>query len=272
MSGTRPLSRIKDLDEQLVQMCARREILTCRQLVCRGANELSQLLDIMPGDARALLATVSDRIVQQPVDALQLKQQIASLHLTTGIDEIDRSLRGGIAARSLTEVVGPAGAGKTQFAMMMACRALAQNAVSEHDPEGRPQPGVVYIDTEGAFSAQRAWQITQQLAPAAAHDRLISRIRVFRVTSSEELMALLGQLESIIIEENVKLITLDSAARGARDMAAQGGYLNPLRAHIAECGSTWPVHLAASPRILVLHGMRLMEVTALRMTSSCSQM
>ena len=181
----------------------------------------------MPGDARALLATVSDRIVQQPVDALQLKQQIASLHLTTGIDEIDRSLRGGIAARSLTEVVGPAGAGKTQFAMMMACRALAQNAVSEHDPEGRPQPGVVYIDTEGAFSAQRAWQITQQLAPAAAHDRLISRIRVFRVTSSEELMALLGQLESIIIEENVKLITLDSAARGARDMAAQGGYLNP---------------------------------------------
>lgn len=49
-----------------------------------------------------------------------------SLTLSTGVETVDRALRGGIAARSITEIVGPAGVGKTQFAMMLACRSLVQ--------------------------------------------------------------------------------------------------------------------------------------------------
>ena len=57
-----------------------------------------------------------------------IKQRVEVNRLPTGLALIDRKLLGGIPARSVTEVVGAPGVGKTQFSMMLAVLALRQAA------------------------------------------------------------------------------------------------------------------------------------------------
>lgn len=70
-------------------------------------------------------------------------------YLPTSLVPLDTSLRGGLLKGTITEVVGPSGCGKTQFCTMMAIQAALPVS------RGGTDKPVLYIDTEGAFSAER---------------------------------------------------------------------------------------------------------------------
>ena len=69
--------------------------------------------------------------------------------LASGLPTLDAALGGGFRPGALTEIVGGAGAGKTQLALSLAAAALAS----------RPDAVVVWVDAEGAFSASRLAEV-----------------------------------------------------------------------------------------------------------------
>eukprot|EP00118_Oscarella_pearsei_P016479 m.157862 g.157862 ORF g.157862 m.157862 type:complete len:150 (+) comp38715_c1_seq19:251-700(+) len=83
--------------------------------------------------------------------ALKSSQKVPRF-LPTSLAPLDAALGGGLPVSSLTEIVGPSGSGKTQFCTMLAMIA----ALPRH--LGGLDGGVVYIDTEAAFSAERCAQ------------------------------------------------------------------------------------------------------------------
>jgi hypothetical protein len=78
--------------------------------------------------------------------------------IATPLPALNSLLNGGLAP-SITEVVGPAGAGKTQFCLSV----LVSAATWTSDPtsaDARP-PYVVLIETEGAFNPSRVQEIAR---------------------------------------------------------------------------------------------------------------
>ena len=216
--GSRRLARIA-LDatdaawrEDLRQRCESKEITTCRQLFELGPFALRHELDLLPAEAERLLDAVSDDVAPQPTTALEIKQRVEVNSLPTGLALIDRKLLGGIPARSVTEVVGAPGVGKTQFSMMLAVLALRQAASRAAADESY---GVVYLDTEAGFRQERMMQMAGSLFPAVlagAAQSLGSRLHYLSLSTTRALMEALEQLEGLIIEHGIRLVVLDSAA------------------------------------------------------------
>lgn len=128
---------------------------------------------------------------------------------------MDAHLCGGLPSKSVTEIVGPSGAGKTQFCMMMACKSAMPVALGGNG--GR----VVYLDTEGSFSASRLREIAaarygSYFDSEERLDELLAAVIVVTVRSSAELCVVLDELETTVLAEGVRLLVLDSVAARAR--------------------------------------------------------
>lgn len=220
--GSRRLARIT-LDptdagqsEQLARRCDERGLHTCKQVFALGSFALRYELDLLPDEAERLLDAVSLDVAPRPATALEIRRRVDLNTLPTGLELIDRKLLGGISARSVTEVVGAPGVGKTQFSMMVSVLALRQ-AASRAAPGERY--GVAYLDTEAGFRSERALQMADTLFPAIlgdARQQVASRLHYVHLTSTRALMSTLEQLESLVIEQGIRLVVLDSAAALAR--------------------------------------------------------
>lgn len=68
--------------------------------------ELVQVCGILESDAKHLTTTVSESIVPP---FTSVKTLVATRYLKTGLAPLDARLGGGVAARGVTEVVGPPG-------------------------------------------------------------------------------------------------------------------------------------------------------------------
>lgn len=129
--------------------------------------------------------------------------------LSTGLHSLDQALEGGYPLGSLTELVGPAGAGKSQLCLLAAAAALAA-------AEG----GVIYLDTERKFSAARFSQmlfniIDDSRGETPDGDTIRShmeRVVVFHIDSSMQLTEQLQTLDEVILDKDAKLVVLDSIA------------------------------------------------------------
>jgi len=99
--------------------------------------------------------------------------------ISTGTEIIDELLEGGYETDAITTIYGPAGAGKTNLALLAAV-SVAQKGKK-----------VIYIDTEGGFSAARLKQIV--------HDpkKVLGRIMFLRPTSFEEQKKAFARLKFI---------------------------------------------------------------------------
>jgi RecA/RadA recombinase len=105
-----------------------------------------------PNTALALL-----RATQETVGAHDDLSRIRIRYLPTGLLPLDDRLRGGIRVGTLTELVGKAGSGKTQFAMQTIVMAAAHRL------------GAIYIDTEQKLSLQRLREIAVERYPSNAN-------------------------------------------------------------------------------------------------------
>lgn len=82
--------------------------------------------------------------------------------------------------------------------------------------------GVIIIDTEGKFSAERFRDIVVSsggTARGGETEALLGRVRVIRADSSKELVRVLRHLEHQIIEHDARLLVLDSIVHVLRDFA-----------------------------------------------------
>ena len=140
---------------------------------------------------------------------------------------LDSALGGGVPTGSITELVGPAGAGKTQFCLTLAVAAAAPRRLGGLDA------GVVFVDTEQKFSGARVAQIAANVFPSAygvssddaAHERdakatalraLTEKILVLTPSTLSETLQRLSGLEEALVDHAVRLLVVDSVAALAR--------------------------------------------------------
>ncbi len=153
--------------------------------------------------------------------------------LGTDIGPLDAHLHGGLPSKSITEIVGPSGAGKvnifpscflvssillpkTQFCLTMTAKATLPLL------EGGTGGKTVYIDTEGAFNAARLQEIASTRYPhyynsPARLTHLLSCVITKPANSSAEVNAILEEMESLVITEDVRFLVFDSVASKIRN-------------------------------------------------------
>lgn len=152
-----------------------------------------------------------------------LSEEQTLRHIRTSCEELDNILGGGIHCKEVTEVGGVPGIGKTQLGMQLAVN------VQIPDYYGGLGGKAIYIDTEGSFMAERAYQIAQacieDIHEFFLHhrkssqnwqkemnpDNFLANIFYFRICSSTEQCALVDHLNTFLTDHNdVKIIIIDS--------------------------------------------------------------
>src|ERR671919_2506115 len=95
---------------------------------------------------------IEDGLLQRDFDSAEKMLEIREklIKFTTGSQSFDSFLGGEIETQALTEIVGEFGSGKSQL-----CYTLCVTA-----NRAFPANGIIFVDTENAFRAERVHQIT----------------------------------------------------------------------------------------------------------------
>ena len=181
-----------------------------------GVYDLMGLAAMTPSQlnvASGMSEAVSRKAIQAAREALHMGFVTASEHekkedelayISFGSENLDNLLGGkGIRSKSITEVYGGFGSGKSQLAMSLSVR--AQLPVEQGGANGK----VIYIDSEGSFRSDRI----RQFAEGAGMDpqEALNNIFVARALNSDHQMLLLDKVKELISSgEPIRLMIIDS--------------------------------------------------------------
>ncbi|KAK7105066.1 DNA repair protein RAD51 homolog 2-like isoform X2 [Littorina saxatilis] len=217
-----------DISDELKERLARQGLTTCADVLAKSPLELMKLSGRSGLTVHDLVHRCCLSQAVKPVTALHLlkSRERGGTFFATSLPDLDKVLHGGIPTATMTEIAGPAGCGKTQFSMTLSV--LATLPVEDGGLGG----GVVYIDTEGAFSAKRLLEIAQTRLPQQFQDdsslkELASQVHIVSVQSCKNLMNRLQSIEEDLIQKKIKLMVLDSVASLVRKEYSnvQGGMM-----------------------------------------------
>ena len=251
MAAKRSLARVAGLDVDILSRLESQNFRTCEDVLTRHPFDLVEMLDVNLPVAEKIVACVARACCPRPVTAAQLlasrtddpteestdpptgrdastmndgggastsgagssvKTKKTPAYVRAHLDALDKALGGGVPTGSISELVGPAGAGKTQMCLTLACACAAPRSC------GGLESGVVFIDTEQKFSSQRLAEIAVAKFPAAfspalnppAHEReleaLTSRVLVLTPSTLSEMLQRLNGLEEALIDRGVRLL------------------------------------------------------------------
>ena len=122
--------------------------------------------------------------------------------LTTGSKAFDKLLGGGIETKSITEIAGANGSGKTEM-----CKQLSVN-VQLPENEGGLGGNALYFDTEDTFRSVRVSQMV--LAKGMDVEKTLNNITVACCYTSDHQIFLVKRCDDIIASRNIKLVIVDS--------------------------------------------------------------
>ncbi len=136
--------------------------------------------------------------------------------LSTGCEELDKLLGGGVQSMSITEVFGEFRTGKTQLALTL--------CVTCQIPDASGQTGkAAFIDTEGTFRPERLKEIATRfgLDPDETLDNVIFA-RAFNTEHQMDLITLIaakfsehpGEFRILVIDSIISLFRTDYSGRG----------------------------------------------------------
>ena len=138
------------LPPPLAARAAALNLRTAADLLLAPPFEVGEELDAAPAVVAAARRAAAAAVLPAALPTLlDLVTAPRPPPLASGLPALDAALGGGFRPGALTEIVGGAGAGKTQLALSLAAAALAS----------RPDAGVVWVDAEGAFSASRLAEV-----------------------------------------------------------------------------------------------------------------
>ncbi|MBT3394904.1 DNA repair and recombination protein RadA [archaeon] len=131
-----------------------------------------------------------------------LKKRDTVQRISTGSENFNELLGGGIETGSITECYGAYGSGKTALAHQLVCS--VQGIENEKDPV------VVWIDTEGTLRPERVKQIAE--LNDLDVDTSLNSLRAVRAFNSDHQMLLAEKVEDLIKKDglNVRLVIVDS--------------------------------------------------------------
>jgi DNA repair protein RadA len=203
-----------------------------------GYSSLEAIAVASPQDlstAAGIPLTTAQRIIKVARDALdirfktalEIEQERASVKkITTSSQALDGLLGGGIETRTMTELFGEFGSGKTQI-----CHQISVNV--QLPPEKGGLAGkALYIDTEGTFRTERI----RAMASALGLDpkEALSNIMSIRAINTDHQIAIVEELQDLIAKDDrIKLVVVDSVTShfraeysGRENLAARQQKLN----------------------------------------------
>lgn len=198
------LLRGTPLERHLPALLSRPKPVSCASDLLVQANELgASLARVPPADVDAMVLRAARRFLPP----LETPLGLPLVRLPFACPVLDPLFGGGLQLSGIVELVGAAGAAKTQLALWLAGRSLAEH----------PASGVVYVCTEGAFPARRFAQMHGEAA--------LARVVVERAASLEALWSVLSaRLLVLVNATRARLVVIDSlGALRAEDEEAGGG-------------------------------------------------
>jgi DNA repair protein RadA len=134
------------------------------------------------------------------LEVLDMRQHMVKC--TTGSQELDRILGGGVETGAITELIGEFGSGKTQICFTLAV--TSQQSVEEGGFDGN----VCVIDTEGTFMPERIMQIAEERGLDST--KVLEKILIARAYNSEHQIILINSLPELVEKSGIKLVIMDS--------------------------------------------------------------
>ena len=149
---------------------------------------------------RAKRKLIEDGLIQKEFssaeDMLEVRKKL--IRFTSGSQAFDLFLGGGIETQALTEIAGEFGSGKSQL-----CYTICVTANG-----GSPDNGIIFVDTENTFRAERIHQIAESRGLDA--EEIMKKIFVCRIYYSAHLEAVIRTLAKSIEQYKARLVIIDS--------------------------------------------------------------
>ncbi len=126
--------------------------------------------------------------------------------ISTGSYDFNKWLHGGYEKDIITMLAGPAGSGKTNFAISVACS------------QAKKENKVIFIDTEGGFSTERVRQIVGK----ENYNDVLKNIFLLEPTNFKEQKEVFSKLLEKLKNTHATLIVVDGMAMLYRLKLAEG--------------------------------------------------
>jgi DNA repair protein RadA len=189
--GPATAQKLRDVGYHTVESLA---MATARELEPMGVSEKKAFAIIEAARSSIGIAFI------RADELLKMRQKV--LRLTTGSKALDNIIAGGLETQTITEFYGEYGSGKSQI-----CHQLCVNV--QLPPErGGLMGGVLYVDTENTFHLERIVQMAKHLG--LDPEQVVKNIIYAEAYTSDHQMFLLENADTIIKENNIKLIIIDS--------------------------------------------------------------
>ncbi|MHA1686657.1 MAG: DNA repair and recombination protein RadA [Candidatus Heimdallarchaeaceae archaeon] len=168
-------------------------------------EDLMNELNISQKEAEELISAAQSKLGIAPLTAAEfLDIEKKRGKISTGSNELDAILGGGVWTQELTEFAGGFSSGKTQL-----CFQLCINVQLPFE-DGGLDANAFFIDTERTFSTKRIEEIASY-RQLNVH-KVLERIIVARSLNTQHLFGIVNQLEQYIPKHNIKLVVIDSFA------------------------------------------------------------
>jgi DNA repair protein RadA len=168
-----------------------------------SAMELKEIAGLGDGTADKAIKAARDALEMgfESADILAEKRKLVG-RITTGSEELDSLIGGGIETQSITEVYGKMASGKSQWCF--------QTAVTVQLPkdQGGLEGGCLYIDSENSFRPERVTQVANRFGLDV--EKTLKNIYVARAYNADHQMLLAEKAGDMIKEKNIKLLIVDS--------------------------------------------------------------
>jgi len=187
---------------------------TLNKLIKAGFNSLESIAYTPPKiikDESGLGDKTIEKLIKASMEQLGLGFKSAEAvwehrknisRVTTGSQELDDVLHGGVETGSVIEFFGEYRTGKTQIMHQLCVN--VQLPKEKGGLEGR----ALYIDTEGTFRPERIIQMSEGLD--LDYKEVLKNIVYGRAYNSDHQILLIKEANSLIKEKNIKLIVIDS--------------------------------------------------------------
>lgn len=187
---------------------------------------LIQIKGISEAKADKIIQEAAKSVVMGFKTATEIHQNRANIvYITTGSQELDRLLGGGIETGSITEIFGEFRTGKSQL-----CHSLAVNCQLPIDMGGA-EGKCLYIDTEGTFRPERLIATAERYKISG--DSVLDNVACARAFNTDHQTKLLIDATAMMTESRYALLIVDSATALYRTDYSGRGELSARQMHLA---------------------------------------
>ena len=194
------ISEIKGVGPNTQDKLEKNGLSTVMAIAVTSPAEIASMCGISENKARAIIGEARESLslgFEKAEDFVKAKGEIP--RLTTGCDNFDNMLGGGVKAGGITEIYGQYGSGKSQISHLLVARALMES----------PEAKVIFLDSEGTFVESRIKDFCE--ANDVDYEDAMKRIFVARAHNIDHQILLIDEVETMMQKDpNYKLLVVDS--------------------------------------------------------------